>query len=59
MGERAHLRRQEWVGLDTHVQDVKAVLDFADLRDVLLRGASYGRMPVTAAEVGDTDEDGP
>jgi hypothetical protein len=38
---------------------VKAVLDFADLRDVLLRGASYGRMPVTAAEVGDTDEDGP
>jgi pimeloyl-ACP methyl ester carboxylesterase len=55
MGERAHLCRQERVGVDTHVQGVKAVLDFEDLRDVVLRGASYGGMPVTAAEVGDTD----
>jgi pimeloyl-ACP methyl ester carboxylesterase len=49
MGERAHLCRQERVGLDTYVQDVKAVLDFEDFRDVVLCGASYGGMPVTAA----------
>lgn len=49
MGERAHLARQEQVGLATHVDDVVAVLEFEDLRDVVLCGASYGGMPVTGA----------
>lgn len=49
MGERAHLCRQEHVGLATHVDDVVAVLEFETLRDVVLCGASYGGMPVTGA----------
>lgn len=49
MGERAHLCRQEHVGLATHADDVIAVLEFETLRDVVLCGASYGGMPVTGA----------
>ena len=47
MGERVHLGPD--VGLATHVQDVAAVLEFEDLDDVILCGASYGGMPVTGA----------
>ena len=47
MGERSHLGPN--VGLSTHVQDIVAVLEFEDLRDVVLCGASYGGMPVTGA----------
>jgi pimeloyl-ACP methyl ester carboxylesterase len=49
MGERAHVGRYEHVGLTTHVQDVVAVLEYEDLHDVVLCGASYGGMPVTGA----------
>jgi pimeloyl-ACP methyl ester carboxylesterase len=49
MGERAHLGQHEFVGLSTHVADIAAVLEFENLRDVVLCGASYGGMPVTGA----------
>jgi pimeloyl-ACP methyl ester carboxylesterase len=49
MGERAHLAQDEYIGLSTHVADVVAVLEFENLRDVVLCGASYGGMPVTGA----------
>jgi pimeloyl-ACP methyl ester carboxylesterase len=47
MGERAHLGPE--VRLATHVEDVVAVLELEDLRDVVLCGASYGGMAVTGA----------
>lgn len=46
LGERAHLARRD-VGLATHVQDVVALLDSWDLREVVLVGQSYGGMVVT------------
>jgi pimeloyl-ACP methyl ester carboxylesterase len=46
LGERAHLAAPT-VGLDTHVQDVVGVLEFEDLRDVVLVGHSYGGMVIT------------
>jgi pimeloyl-ACP methyl ester carboxylesterase len=49
MGERAHVALDEALGLSTHIQDVIAVLEFEDLRRVVLCGASYGGMPVTGA----------
>ena len=48
MGERSHLGHPQ-VGLSTHVEDILAVLEFEDLHDVVLCGASYGGMPVTGA----------
>lgn len=47
MGERVHLGPE--VGLVTHVEDVVATLEFEDLDEVILCGASYGGMPVTGA----------
>ena len=47
MGERSHLG--PGVGLATHVEDIVAVLEFEDLRNVVLCGASYGGMAVSAA----------
>ncbi|MEO8694523.1 MAG: alpha/beta fold hydrolase [Acidimicrobiales bacterium] len=49
MGERAHLDHARHVGLSTHIDDIVAVLQFENLRDVVLCGASYGGMPVTGA----------
>ena len=49
MGERSHIGRYKQVGLGTHIEDVVAVLEFEQLRDVVLCGASYGGMPVTGA----------
>ena len=49
MGERAHLAQHQHVGLATHVEDIVAVLEYENLRDVVLCGASYGGMPVTGA----------
>ncbi len=49
MGERAHLGRDEPAGLGTHIDDIVRVLEFEDLHDVVLCGASYGGMPVTGA----------
>ena len=47
MGEHVHLGPD--VGLATHVDDVVAMLEFEDLDEVILCGASYGGMPVTGA----------
>jgi pimeloyl-ACP methyl ester carboxylesterase len=46
LGARAHLARPE-VDLSTHVQDVASVLEFEDLKDVVLLGHSYGGMVAT------------
>jgi pimeloyl-ACP methyl ester carboxylesterase len=46
LGERAHLARPG-IDLDLHVQDVVAVLEMEDLRDVVLLGHSYGGMVIT------------
>ena len=43
--ERAHLASPD-VDLDTHIQDVQAVLDFEELEDVVLVGHSYGGIVV-------------
>jgi pimeloyl-ACP methyl ester carboxylesterase len=46
LGERAHLANTD-VSLDTHIQDVVAVLEAEDLSDVILIGHSYGGMVAT------------
>lgn len=46
LGERAHLASPA-VDLATHIQDVVAVIETEDLRDVILLGHSYGGMVVT------------
>jgi pimeloyl-ACP methyl ester carboxylesterase len=46
LGERAHLANAG-VSLDTHIQDIVAVLDTEDLSDVILIGHSYGGMVAT------------
>ncbi len=45
-GERAHLARPD-IDLDTHIRDVTALIEFEELRDVVLVGHSYGGMVVT------------
>jgi len=54
LGERAHLAHPG-IDLDTHIEDVVAVLHYEDLRDVILVGHSYGGMVITGAadRVGD------
>ena len=46
VGERSHLVTAD-VDLDLHIQDVVQVLEFEDLRDVVLVGHSYGGMVIT------------
>lgn len=46
VGERAHLANPS-VNLETHIRDVTSVLDFEDLREVILIGHSYGGMVAT------------
>ena len=46
LGERAHLARPE-IGLDTHIDDVVAVIEQEDLSDVLLLGNSSSGMVIT------------
>jgi pimeloyl-ACP methyl ester carboxylesterase len=46
LGARAHLARPD-IDLSTHVQDVVSVLEFEDLKDVVLLGHSYGGMVAT------------
>jgi pimeloyl-ACP methyl ester carboxylesterase len=48
LGVRAHLARPG-IDLELHVQDVVAVLEMEDLREVVLVGHSYGGMVVTGA----------
>lgn len=45
-GERAHLLTRD-ISLELHVQDVMNVLEYEDLRDVILVGHSYGATVVT------------
>ncbi len=46
LGERSHLANPG-IDLSTHVQDVLNVLEFEDLKDVVLLGHSYGGMVAT------------
>ena len=46
LGERAHLGHAD-VSLDTHIQDIVAVLEIEDLNGVILIGHSYGGMVAT------------
>jgi pimeloyl-ACP methyl ester carboxylesterase len=46
LGERVHLASND-VRLDTHIEDVLKVLEFEDLREVILVGHSYGGMVAT------------
>ena len=46
LGERSHLLTRQ-VDLNTHIQDVVAVLDYEDLNEVTLVGHSYGGMVIT------------
>jgi pimeloyl-ACP methyl ester carboxylesterase len=46
LGERVHLAHPD-VDLDTHIRDVLGVLEYEDLREVVLIGHSYGAMVIT------------
>ena len=46
LGERAHLANPS-IDLETHIEDVLGVLEFEDLRDIVLLGHSYGGMVAT------------
>jgi pimeloyl-ACP methyl ester carboxylesterase len=46
LGERSHLASAQ-VDLETHVRDVIAVLEYEDLREVVLVGHSYGGMVIS------------
>ena len=46
LGERIHLASND-VRLDTHIEDVLKVLEYEDLREVILVGHSYGGMVAT------------
>lgn len=46
LGERAHQASRS-ITLDTHIADILAVIDFEDLRDIVLVGHSYGGMVAT------------
>ena len=46
LGERAHLARPE-IDLETHVQDVVAVLESEEVRNVVLVGHSYAGMVIS------------
>jgi pimeloyl-ACP methyl ester carboxylesterase len=46
LGERAHLARPE-IGPETHVHDITNVIEYEDLRNVILVGNSSGGMVIT------------
>lgn len=48
LGDRVHLAGPQ-VTLDTHIDDIVNAIEYADLRDVVLVGHSYGGFPVTGA----------
>ena len=48
LGERAHLARPE-IGLEIHVRDIANVIEYEDLRNVILVGNSSGGMVITGA----------
>src|SRR3979411_2480020 len=43
LGERAHLANPS-IDLETHIQDILNVIQYEDLRDIVLVGHSYGGM---------------
>ena len=45
LGERAHLLTPD-INLDTHVTDIVNVMEYEDVRDVILVGHSYGGMVI-------------
>jgi pimeloyl-ACP methyl ester carboxylesterase len=47
LGERSHLLAPD-IGLNTHIRDIVAVLEYEDLRGVVLVGHSSGGMVITA-----------
>lgn len=47
LGERSHLL-SPGVSLDTHIEDVMGVLEYEDLREVILVGHSYAGIIITA-----------
>lgn len=49
LGDRAHLCRDEPIGLATHIEDVVATLEAEDVRGAVLCGASLGGMAATGA----------
>jgi pimeloyl-ACP methyl ester carboxylesterase len=57
LGERSHLLSPQ-VDLDLHVRDIVTVLDYEDLRDVILVGHSYGGMVITGTADGAVDRVG-
>jgi pimeloyl-ACP methyl ester carboxylesterase len=46
LGERAHLANPS-IDLETHIQDILNVIQYEDLRDIVLVGHSYGGMVAT------------
>lgn len=46
LGERVHLQSPE-AGLSMHIEDIVNVIEFENLRDVVLCGHSYGGMVIT------------
>src|ERR1700712_3953074 len=46
LGERAHLANPS-IDLETHIQDILNVIQYQDLRDIVLVGHSYGGMVAT------------
>lgn len=48
LGERSHLA-SEGVGLHTHIEDIRQVMNYEDLENVYLLGHGYGGMVVTGA----------
>jgi pimeloyl-ACP methyl ester carboxylesterase len=46
LGERSHLLNRD-IGLDTHIADIAAVLEYEDLHNVILVGHSYAGMVIT------------
>jgi pimeloyl-ACP methyl ester carboxylesterase len=46
LGERVHLGTRD-TNLSTHIQDIVNVLEYEDLRDVVLTGHSYGGMVIS------------
>jgi pimeloyl-ACP methyl ester carboxylesterase len=46
LGERAHLAHRE-LDLESHIQDMLNVIQYEDLRDIVLVGHSYGGMVAT------------
>lgn len=47
VGERAHLNALGAITLDTHIQEIINLLEWHDLKEVVLAGHSYGGMIIT------------